>query len=822
MPPEFLLRIPIDAPGFVYTDRFNAPRTYANGKHEGLDLVGIELNGTILQRPYAVLAGQRGVVVDVGFSASGYGNYVRVKHQWGNEVWYTWYGHLDSVSVSEDEYVNAGAKLGIAGNTGNSTGIHVHLTVQKIGGGLSGYVVADVVNPEPLIRTTALPAFDEASYVADMTIPDDTQVQPGQTLTKTWRVRNTGNTTWGAGYTFTFFADNRMGGPASIPLPAATVAPGQILDISVPLTMPLTLGQARSTWKFKNAQGAAFDYGMFALVQVIAPTDIDEATFVSDVTIDPGTVLQPGQKFIKTWRIRNTGTRIWTRDYKLAFASDNQMGGPANIPLPRNVAPNDVIDLSVELTAPTTAARHKSTWKLRNAQGVLFDDPVSVDIQVAQVPVTNEMRYVADVTIEDGTVMTPGQRFLKTWRIRNSGTTTWGAGYMLAFFADNRMGGPNTVALPALRPGETGVVSVELIAPDTPGEYKSTWKPRDPQGRSFQFDVFALIEVAAVNANPEPLNELSWVSDVTIPDGTLMRPGQAFTKTWRVRNTGTSTWGTGYKLAFAGKDQKMNGPDEVALPALSPGQTADISLQLVAPTALGMQRSTWEPRDDANRVFKHQIFALIKVEDPSLIFDMLEFMRGDARLYDMRYEWAGGGTQRIQTQVDGKYFFHVKNSEWEELWSDDDFVYRGTDTSPGNGRIYTLFENGKYGSAWVPRHMSVGVPFKRTPLVIFRRKSSGQELQRGTHVTWIKLLAVHSLLRLPSGIQLPNVAELAAYEDLGGQPKATPFERYMYAKRYGLVAWNGEGWGRAYLSFEFPPGGAPNNVREVIPWLQRG
>jgi len=822
MPPEFLLRIPLDAPGFLFTDRFNVPRTYANGKHEGLDLVGTELNGTILQRPYAVLAGQRGVVDNIGFSPSGYGNYVRIKHQWGTEVWVTWYGHLDSVSVAENEFVTIGTKLGIAGNTGNSTGIHLHLTVQRIGRGLSGYVVDDVVNPEPLIRTSALPLFDEASYVADMTIPDDMQVQPGQTLTKTWRVRNTGNTTWGTGYALTFASDNRMGGPTSVPLPAASVAPGQVIDISVPLTMPLVPGTARSTWKFKNAQNVAFDYPMFALVQVVAPVDFDEATFVSDVTIDPGTILQPGQKFVKTWRIRNTGTRIWTRDYKLAFAGDNQMGGPANIPLPRNVAPNDVIDLSVELTAPAAAGRQKSTWKLRNAQGVLFDNAVIVDIQIAQVPVTNEMRYVADVTIDDGAIMTPGQRFRKTWRVRNSGTTTWGTGHVLAFFADNRMGGPQTVPLPALRPGQIGVVSVDLVAPTAPGEYKSTWKPRDPQGRSFQFDVFALIEVQAPNPNPEPLNELSWVSDVTIPDGTIMRPGQAFTKTWRIRNTGTSTWGASYKLAFANKDQKMNGPDQVSLPTLSPGQTADVTLQLTAPTALGMQRSSWEPRDAAGTKFEHTIFALIKVEDPALRFDMLEYMRGDGRLYDIRYEWAGGGTQRVQTQVDGKYFFHVKNSEWEELWADDDFIYRGTDTSPGNGRIYTLFENGKYGSAWVPRNMSVGVPFKRTPLVIFRRKSNGQELQRGTHVTWIKLLAVHSLLRLPSGIQLPNVAELAAYEDVGGQPKSVPFERYMYAKRFGLVAWSGEGWGRAYLSHQYAPGTAPNNVRENIPWLQRG
>jgi hypothetical protein len=92
-------------------------------------------------------------------------------------------------------------------------------------------------------------------------------------------------------------------------------------------------------------------------------------------------------------------------------------------------------------------------------------------------------------------------------------------------------------------------------------------------------------------------NKITFVSDVTIPDNTPVNAGKAFTKTWRVRNDGTCTWGpTGYPvsgLVYTGGDQ-MGGPKEIPLPAIvKPGETVDISLQLTAPTTPGNYVGQW-------------------------------------------------------------------------------------------------------------------------------------------------------------------------------------------------------------------------------------
>ena len=74
-----------------------------------------------------------------------YGNHIIIEHEGG---WITWYAHLHSSLCIVGNRVKRGDSIGLSGNTGKSTGPHLHLTVQHVGHGLSGYVVSDVVNPE--------------------------------------------------------------------------------------------------------------------------------------------------------------------------------------------------------------------------------------------------------------------------------------------------------------------------------------------------------------------------------------------------------------------------------------------------------------------------------------------------------------------------------------------------------------------------------------------------------------------------------------------------------------------------------------------------
>lgn len=93
-------------------------------------------------------------------------------------------------------------------------------------------------------------------------------------------------------------------------------------------------------------------------------------------------------------------------------------------------------------------------------------------------------------------------------------------------------------------------------------------------------------------------NKVTFVSDVTIPDNSRMEKGQAFTKTWRVKNDGDCTWGpSGHPLSalvYTGGD-KMGGPDLAPLPGeVKPGETADVSVQLTAPTTPGTYVGQWK------------------------------------------------------------------------------------------------------------------------------------------------------------------------------------------------------------------------------------
>ncbi|HSF80423.1 MAG TPA: NBR1-Ig-like domain-containing protein, partial [Anaerolineales bacterium] len=114
----------------------------------------------------------------------------------------------------------------------------------------------------------------------------------------------------------------------------------------------------------------------------------DAMEYVRDVTVPDGTQFQPDEPFVKTWRLRNTGTCTWTSEYKLAFSEGEAMGASQDIPLPLQVAPGSEANLSVNLTAPTTPGLYRSDWKLRNPNGVFFgsgedrDEPFFVEIEV--------------------------------------------------------------------------------------------------------------------------------------------------------------------------------------------------------------------------------------------------------------------------------------------------------------------------------------------------------------------------------------------------------------------------------------------------------
>jgi hypothetical protein len=90
------------------------------------------------------------------------------------------------------------------------------------------------------------------------------------------------------------------------------------------------------------------------------------------VSIPDNTILHLSEPFTKTWRIQNNGTCTWTPAYKLVFVGGDQMGSPISVPLPINIAPQQAIDIPVNMIAPDAPGHYEGLWQLQDASGKIF------------------------------------------------------------------------------------------------------------------------------------------------------------------------------------------------------------------------------------------------------------------------------------------------------------------------------------------------------------------------------------------------------------------------------------------------------------------
>jgi hypothetical protein len=140
--------------------------------------------------------------------------------------------------------------------------------------------------PAPTATPTEAPCTNNSAFVADVTIPDDTSMTPGQSFDKTWRLRNTGTCTWTIEYDVVFVDGNIMGGPASKPL-VGSVAPGSTVDVTLGLTAPATNGTFRGNWRLRNDGGVLF--GVTFYVQIIVgptPTPAPQVHKADTITVN--------------------------------------------------------------------------------------------------------------------------------------------------------------------------------------------------------------------------------------------------------------------------------------------------------------------------------------------------------------------------------------------------------------------------------------------------------------------------------------------------------------------------------------------------------
>ncbi|MFZ5884722.1 MAG: NBR1-Ig-like domain-containing protein [Chloroflexota bacterium] len=418
----------------------------------------------------------------------------------------------------------------------------------------------------------------------------------------------------------------------------------------------------------------------------------NQAQFVSDITVPDGAAFAPGASFTKTWRFMNAGTCTWTTTYRLVYVGGDSMGAVTSVNIPVNVAPGQMLDISVPLTAPATPGHYKSLWKFANAAGVQFgigasgNDAFWVDINVV----------AASAVIYDFVANAPYAQWKSgagTLPFPGTSGDSRGFAYMvdkphleddsfdslpgLLVVPQNKYNGYIQATYPEFQVqqgdqlqtlvncefGATGcyvTFRIDYLLPN--GVQKTLWSWKEAHDKRFyraSLDLSALAgqkvrfvflllssglargdraiwgspriirpgggqpplppptltPLPPLTATPTPItpppptlvplgcDRAAFITDVNVPDGTTFAPGAAFSKTWRLKNAGSCTWTKDYRITYY-SGELMNAQAAVPMPYfVYPGETVDVTVNMVAPAAPGNYRGYWILANAGGKLF---------------------------------------------------------------------------------------------------------------------------------------------------------------------------------------------------------------------------
>ncbi len=426
------------------------------------------------------------------------------------------------------------------------------------------------------VRTaSAQSACDAAQFVADVTIPDGTYINPGATFVKTWRLKNVGGCTWSTSYALVFFSGTQMGGTTMVLMPKY-VSPGQAVDLSVTLVAPTSAGVFQGFWKLSPGPGEGDLFGIGA------------------------THTNP---FWVTIRVQTPTQTVVAYDFVAEMCSAQWIydGGPIPCPMNTNklqfghveTIDNPILETGLPAGAPSllTIPQQKYNGLIRGMfpvdqilRGDHFQATIGCQYGAVNCYVTYALEY------ERG-----GDFFtLWKWKERYDGLTA-PVDVDLTRLAGNMRNLRLVLAVFATGPA----------APDEP-----LWvAPRIVRTISAQATpptptpvVVPIITETPVPTGTVGCDKAQFISDVTVPDGTTFAPNATFTKTWRLKNVGTCTWTPAYSVSFVSGD-RMGGVDTLLPQSVVPGQTVDVSVNLTAPSLAGSYRGYWELKNSSGNLF---------------------------------------------------------------------------------------------------------------------------------------------------------------------------------------------------------------------------
>lgn len=429
-------------------------------------------------------------------------------------------------------------------------------------------VPSSVASARPAAATTC----DWAQFVADVTVPDGTSYAPGATFKKTWRLKNIGSCAWTTSYALIFDSGEKFGAPTSVNFPI-TVNPGQTVDLSVDMTAPSAAGHFFSYWKLKNASGAIFGIGSTAKSSFWAEINVTSSSSAGyDFTANADSATWTSG----TGALSFPGTDGSANGFALTKTNPKFETGIESAQAGLLFAPNNVTNGYIQAIYPA----------FRVQSGDRFQSTIGCEYGATQCYVA----YRLDYQIGSGPITT-----FWTFREKYEGLT-YAANLDLNSLAGQDVKFILAISAYGSPTGDRALWGNPIIS--RPGGIIPTVTPT----------------VTGTPPSPTPTGTVTptpsgctdkaqFVSDVTVPDGTIFAPNTVFSKTWRLKNVGTCTWTTSYALMFD-SGEKMGGPDSAAMPTnVASGQTVDITISLTAPATAGTKRGYWKFKNASGTPF---------------------------------------------------------------------------------------------------------------------------------------------------------------------------------------------------------------------------
>lgn len=239
--------------------------------------------------------------------------------------------------------------------------------------------------PLPINPATANGCYN-AALVSESTLPNRSDFRPDDTFRKTWRLINTGTCDWNGEFKIAYVSGSYLGSDTT--KIRQRVGVGITADISLEMTAPSGVsGTVVSNWQMVTDTGLTF--GPVLTVSIILPGSNATATSVGcynsalvSETVPSGSRLDPGERFVKTWQIKNTGSCDWPREFKFTFIGGYDFQGADTTGIRQRVPAGSTVEVSMSIDAPNDPDSYSSSWQIATDEGNFFGQVFTIDIRV--------------------------------------------------------------------------------------------------------------------------------------------------------------------------------------------------------------------------------------------------------------------------------------------------------------------------------------------------------------------------------------------------------------------------------------------------------